>query len=91
MNTETIIKQLEKALKCKNEELRIRVEILLDMMKGNEEMRAPIRTQYKQPFEPVQQPIQQPKVTGKKGQVRGAGPITSFDTEQISYSRPKGT
>lgn len=92
MNTETIIKQLEKALDSEPDEMKLRIEVLLDVLKEGNVMRAPIRTQYEQPFEPVQQPIQQPRVTGKKGnRVAGAGSITSIDSEQITYQRPVGT
>lgn len=87
-----VIKQLEKALECKDDkELRLRVEVLLDVLKESGEMRAPIRTQYEQPFKPVPMPTG-PKITGKmSNQVRGAGSITSIDSEQITYQRPVGT
>lgn len=97
-----VIKQLEKALECKDDkELRLRVEVLLDILKEQPE----------RPFVPSQQPTTPPpiwykkddshkpipmptelKVTGKKGnQVRSAGSITSFDSEQITYRRPPNT
>ena len=86
MNTQTIIKQLEKALECKDDkELRLRIEVLADVMKESVPIVQP------QPIQPVQS-IQPAKITGKKGnQVKGAGSITSFDSEQISYTRPAGT
>lgn len=92
-----VIKQLEKALECKDDkELRLRVEVLLDILKEQPE----------RPFVPSQQPtipspawyetgdVPKPtaKITGKKGnQVRSAGSITSFDSEQITYRRPPNT
>ena len=90
----TIIKQLEKALDCKDDkELRLRVEVLLDMIK--EQQPAPYIPQ------PMPQPIQTtydeklltpPTVTGSSGtRVNGAGSISSVNSEQITYKRPKGT
>ena len=107
METKSIIKQLEKALECKDDkELRLRVEVLVDMLK---DMPAPLR----QPVFPNNpSPInitpasplptyyetndsitktQTPKVVSKKTpQPRGAGAIVS-NGEQITYSRPAGT
>ena len=90
----TIVKQLEKALECKDDkELRLRVEVLLDMIK--EQQPAPYVPQ------PMPQPIQTtyddkllapPTVTGKSSpKVNGAGSISSINSEQITYKRPKGT
>lgn len=90
----TIIKQLEKALSSKDDkELRLRVEVLLDMIK--EQQPAPYIPQ------PMPQPIQTtydeklltpPTVTGSSSpKVNGAGSIVSTSSEQINYKRPKGT
>lgn len=92
-----VIKQLEKALECKDDkELRLRVEVLLDILKEQPE-RPVIPSQQPIPPSPTwyevgDVPKPAAKITGKKnGQVRGAGSITSFDSEQINYSRPAGT
>ena len=107
MNPATIIKQLEKALECKDDnELRLRVEVLVDILKETPRSLPSIS-----PVQPVQ-PLNIPttyetfnkpannylssntgqKITGKKGnKVRGTGSITSVDSEQINYSRPAGT
>lgn len=98
-----IINQLEKALKCKDDkELRIRIEVLLDMLK--EESPRPT-------YIPTSQPITNPKVTYeseppkvggeipkayrvpkqmKEPTVKGTGPIVS-NSEQVTYFRPAGT
>lgn len=98
MQNATIIKQLEKALGCKDDkELRLRVEILVDVLKENGGQFAapsvPLPTYYETGNIPKPTVVaEQPKVTGKKSnQVRGAGSITSFDTEQINYTRPPHT
>ena len=87
---ETIIRQLEKALSCKDDkELRLRVEVLLDL----------IKTQQPTPFipQPMPQPTPQqlpttPTVSGQSSpKVNGAGAISSINSEQITYKRPKGT
>lgn len=91
---QTIVKQLEKALECKDDkELRLRVEVLLDMIK--EQQPAPYVPQ------PMPQPIQTtyddklltpPTVSGQSSpKVNGAGAISSINSEQITYKRPKGT
>lgn len=90
----TIIRQLEKALECKDDkELRLRVEVLLDMIK--EQQPAPYIPQ------PMPQPIQttydeklltSPTVTGQSSpKVNGAGAISSINSEQIQYKRPPHT
>lgn len=86
MNTDAIIKQLEKALSKKDDkELRLRVEVLVDMMK---ETRPSI------PVQPVryEEPLPQTpyKVTSQSNKINGAGPIVGGG-EQITYQRPKGT
>ena len=76
MNTDAIIKQLEKALNKKDDkELRLRVEVLVDILK---ESNVPV-------FRP------QPTVTAKQPKINGPGAITSANSEQITYKRPKGT
>lgn len=92
MNTDAITKQLEKALKEKDDKvMRIRIEVLLDMLK---ESRAPTFPVIPQPTgqQSVQQPIlpryEEPtRVTSPK--VVGSGPIVGG--EQLTYKRPKGT
>lgn len=102
MNPATIIKQLEKALECKDDkELRLRVEVLLDVVKEEEESRPrgftmpetrPVYPLNNKPADNYLSSNTGQKITGKKGnQVRGAGSITSVDSEQINYSRPAGT
>lgn len=94
MNTDAIIKQLKKALACKDDkELRLRVEVIVDMM---EEVGARSFPQtFPQPTTQAQQMPTIPNgsytVSGQAGnKVKGAGPISSLGTEQINYSRPKG-
>lgn len=75
----TIIAQLEKALKCKEDkELRLRVEVLVDILKDQQPRPVPQSSQPVLPATPAQ-----PKVNG-------AGAIVS-NGEQINYTRPKGT
>lgn len=84
----TIIRQLEKALECKDDkELRLRVEVLLDMIK--EQQPQPMYIP-QQPAQPVQQPVQ-PVSGSSSPRVNGAGAISSMNSEQIQYKRPKGT
>lgn len=91
---QTIVKQLEKALECKDDkELRLRVEVLLDMIKDQappqiipQPMPQPIQTTYDDKL------LAPPTVTGHSGtRVNGAGSISSINSEQIQYKRPKGT
>lgn len=90
MNTEAIIKMLEKALSKKDDkELRLRVEVLVEMLKETKPT-TPTFPVIPQPT--VQQPIQpryeEPtKVSSPK--VVGSGPIVGG--EQLTYKRPKGT
>ena len=90
-----VITQLEKALKCKDDkELRLRVEVLLDMLK--EESPRPIYIPQQQPVQPTyfetdSPKIAQPTVSTKQPRINGAGAITSANSEQITYKRPKGT
>lgn len=84
----TIVSQLEKALKSKDDkELRLRVEVLLDLIKDQ-------RTPVAPPAPPVSQTTYYetiPKPTSSASpKVNGAGAIVS-NGEQINYTRPKGT
>lgn len=90
----TIIKQLEKALESKDDkELRLRIEVLVDMLKD--------QTPPQIIPQPIPQPIQTtyddtlltpPTVSGSSSaKVTGAGSISSINSEQIQYRRPKGT
>ena len=92
MNTSAIIKQLEKALE-KEDEMAIRIEVLLDILKGDS---------YIQPIQPIQtvQPIQaaqsvQPvkPAQKKKNNVPQKPNMPPFmgGGEQLTYSRPAGT
>lgn len=89
----TIITQLEKALKSKDDkELRLRVEVLLDMLKDQQRPITVTPT-----VAPATQPTYyeappKPTVSGQAApQVNGAGAISSARSEQINYTRPKGT
>lgn len=97
MNTDAIIKQLEKALNKKDDkELRLRVEVLVDMLKETRSAPMPVLTP-NQPATPLQPyydstPTLKPpyKVTSQSNKINGAGPIVGGG-EQITYQRPKGT
>lgn len=88
----SIIKQLEKALECKDEELRIRVEVLVDMLK--ESNTAPIPAS--RPTLPTyynNQPTLGPNkitVSNNPPKINAPGAIIS-NGEQINYTRPAGT
>lgn len=103
MNTETVIKQLRKALECKDDkELRLRVEVITDML---EESKVVWSTYSSTPTQPVQPlfPRREPTlddttynsgftVSGSSSnKVKGSGAISSMGSEQINYRRPKGT
>lgn len=96
METTTILKQLEKALACKDDkELRFRVEVLVDMIKEIKPSFPQIPQAPQQPLitrEPTLSPqptvSTQPKKT-KTPKINGAGAIVGG--EQINYTRPKGT
>lgn len=96
MNTDAIIKQLEKALSKKDDkELRLRVEVLVDMLK--EARPTPpvlVPTQPATPLQPYYDntPTLKPpyEVTSSSNKINGAGPIVGGG-EQITYKRPKGT
>ena len=97
METKSIIKQLEKALACKEDkELRLRIEVLVDMLK-DAPAEKPVENIAPAPYIPVQptplptyyenSPMPKPgKVTSK---IKGPGVIVGG--EQINYTRPKGT
>lgn len=102
MNTDAIIKQLEKALAKKDDkELRLRVEVLVDILKESRNITplpplpslpsqspiTPLPTYYE--TDPPKVP--QPTVTSKQPKINGPGAITSVNSEQINYKRPKGT
>lgn len=90
----TIIRQLEKALECKDDtELRLRVEVLLDLIKDQtppqiipQPMPQPVQTTYDDRL------LNPPTVSGQSSpKVNGVGAISSINSEQITYKRPKGT
>lgn len=86
----TIITQLEKALKSKDDkELRLRVEVLLDMLKDQQPRPMPQPVQSSQSV-PSALPQQTPQIQQTSPKVNGAGAIVS-NGEQINYTRPKGT
>lgn len=101
MNTDAIIKMLEKALSKKDDkELRLRVEVLVDMLKESKNV-APLPSL---PSLPSQSPVaplptyydntptlKPPyEVTSSPNKINGPGPIVGGG-EQINYKRPKGT
>lgn len=104
METKAIIKQLEKALACKEDkELRLRIEVLVDMLKDAPSFpridfpSAPSIPQQPLPTYFDNTPVPQPKVTmikpkntGKQKKINGAGAIVD-NTEQVTYLRPEGT
>lgn len=87
----TVIAQLEKALKCKDDkELRLRVEVLVDILKDQQRpVITPTVTPTPQPTYYEVPP--KPTVSGQASpKINGAGAIVS-NGEQINYTRPKGT
>lgn len=98
MNTDAIIKQLEKALSKKDDkELRLRVEVLVDMLKESRPLIPTPMSVPTQPATPLQPyydntPTLKPpyEVTSSSNKINGAGPIVGGG-EQITYKRPKGT
>lgn len=94
-----VIKQLEKALECKDDkELRLRVEVLLDILKEQPERpfvpstpSTPIPTYYDTTTPGLQPPYKATSSTKKKKQVQGPGAIMSSNGEQLIYTRPAGT
>lgn len=97
MNTDAIIKQLKKALACKDDkELRLRVEVIVDLLEETNVVRTPMPApQTPAPMSVTQLPTipnGNYTVSGQKGnKVKGAGAISSVNSEQINYTRPKGT
>lgn len=99
MNTDAIIKQLEKALAKKDDkELRLRVEVLVEILKESRPAPLPVLpAQPAQPATPLRPyydstPTLKPpyEVTAGSNRINGAGPIVGGG-EQINYKRPKGT
>lgn len=88
----TIITQLEKALKSKDDkELRLRVEVLLDMLKDQQRPITVTPTVAPTPQPTYYEVPPKPTVSGQASpKVNGAGAIVS-NGEQINYTRPKGT
>ena len=88
-----IIKQLEKALACKDDtELRLRVEVLLDMIKtGYEPSQSPI-TIPPTPI-PTYYELNEPTKVTVNAHKKTAEPkkMLSKNGEQINYIRPEGT
>lgn len=97
MNTDAIIKQLEKALKEKDDKtLRLRVEVLVDILKESKPLMPTPMSVPNTPLTPLptyydSTPVPKPTVTAKQPRINGPGAITSANSEQINYKRPKGT
>ena len=99
MNSDAFIKQLKKALDCKDDkELRLRVEVIVDLLEETGMVRTPMPAPQPVTFPTIPQPTVDlgPKdtytVSGQKGnKVKGAGSITSMNSEQINYRRPPNT
>ena len=91
MDIQTIIKQLRKALECKDDkELRLRVEVVTDML---EETSKPLALP-PQPAQPIQPRYEQPAQPGTYRSPRAKGPSgpgAIVGGEQITYHRPAGT
>lgn len=89
MYNNTVIAQLEKALKCKDDkELRLRVEVLVDILKDQQR---PVITPTVTPApQPTYYDANKITVETKQPKINGAGAIVS-NGEQINYTRPKGT
>lgn len=96
MNTDAIIKMLEKALAKKDDkELRLRVEVLVEVLKEAKPTPLPVLTpQPATPLKPYYDntPTLTPpyEVTAQTPKVSGPGAIVGGG-EQINYKRPKGT
>lgn len=76
-----VIKQLKKALECKDDkELRLRVEVLLDMLEEQQS-----------PFSPGPTMLLNQTKKKKQPQVQGPGAIMSPNGEQLNYLRPPNT
>lgn len=93
MNSDAIIKQLKKALACKDDkELRLRVEVIVDLMEETKPVFIPQSQPQPQPMFPKREPtLDTPNISGQKGnKVKGAGAISPINSEQINYTRPAG-
>ena len=88
----TIIKQLEKALECKDDELRIRVEVLVDMLKESDIPVTPRPAPSLPTYYSNQPTLDMNKVTVSNNppKIKGPGAIIS-NGEQINYRRPPNT
>lgn len=93
-----IISQLEKALECDDDkELRLRVEVLLDVIK-DQRPSFPQVTPQTFPQGYPQKPAEntptyfknEPTLTNNPPKINGPGAIVSTG-EQINYKRPEGT
>lgn len=94
MDQEAILKQLEKALAKKDDkELRLRVEVLVDILKESKpRFQSPIIPQPSQSLSPTTPILPREDVPTKSSpRVNGVGAISSVNSEQINYKRPKGT
>lgn len=92
----TIVSQLEKALKCKDDkELRMRVEVLLDVIKEQKQQSFPQGFPQTSPQSFPQTSPQVPKnpaptVSNTPPKITSPGALISR-SEQINYTRPEGT
>lgn len=87
-----IISQLEKALASEDDkELRLRIEVLLDIVKEQQRPITVTPTVAPTPQPTYYEAPPKPTVSGQASpKVNGAGAIVS-NGEQINYTRPKGT
>ena len=89
-----IISQLEKALECNDDkELRLRVEVLLDVIKDQRpSFSAPQTFPQVSPQGPANSTYfeNKPTLTNNSPKINGPGAIVSTG-EQINYKRPAGT
>ena len=88
----SIIKQLEKALECKDEELRIRIEVLVDMLKEADISVARPVAPTLPTYYNNQPTLNSNKVTvsNTPPKINAPGAIIS-NGEQINYRRPPNT
>lgn len=97
MDVKTVIKQLRKALDTKDDkELRLRVEVLADMLEETQPIVLPIQpSQPATPLNPYYESAPTPglkppyKITSRSKGPNGPGAI--IGGEQINYTRPAGT
>lgn len=94
MDIQTVIKQLRKALECKDDkELRLRVEVVTDMLEETSKPLA-LPPQPVQPTQPTLPRYEQPTPPGTYRSPRAKGPSgpgAIVGGEQITYRRPAGT